>query len=268
MSDEQLGGSAGQEHGGSGTDQPTSRPADQLEQKPTAGFFDGNPKMIFVFGLVAGIALTYLGGDLLATGAGNARANGDDIAVVDDTNDTDTTATAKKLAAVTDTDHVRGDLDKAKVVLVEYSDYQCPFCQRHHPTMKALAEKYGDDVAWVYRHFPLTSIHPNAYPAALAAECANEQGKFWEFTDDMYENQDNLGDDYYAEVAGTLGMNVSKFTECFESEKYKSVVDADMATARAAGVSGTPATFVNGQLISGAVDQQTFEQLIDAALAK
>ena len=71
-------------------------------------------------------------------------------------------------------------------------------------------------MAWVYRHFPLTSIHPNAYPAALAAECANEQGKFWEFTDDMYENQDNLGDDYYAEVAGTLGMNVSKFTECFE----------------------------------------------------
>ncbi len=234
-----------------------------------AGFFDGNPKMIFVFGLVAGIALTYLGGDLIGSGASNVRANGDDIAIVDDQgNNTDTTATAKKLAAVTDTDHVRGDLDKAKVVLVEYSDYQCPFCQRHHPTMQALVEKYGDDVAWVYRHFPLTSIHPQAYPAALASECANEQGKFWEFTDDLYENQDNLGDDYYAEVAGTLGMNVSKFTECYESEKYKSVVDGDMATARAAGVSGTPATFVNGQAISGAVDQATFEQLIDAALAK
>lgn len=241
-------------------------PAVTASAPAAAGFFDGNPKMIFVFGLVAGIALTYLGGDLLGAGAGNARANGDDVVVVDDTDDTGTTATAKKLAAVTDKDHVRGDLDKAKVVLVEYSDYECPFCQRHHPTMLGLVEKYGDDVAWVYRHFPLTSIHPNAYPAALAAECANEQGKFWEFTDDLYENQSSIGDDYFVEVAGTLGMNVSKFTECVDSEKYKSVVDGDMATARAAGVSGTPATFVNGQLISGAVDRATFEQLIDAAL--
>ncbi len=236
---------------------------------PAVGFFDGNPKMIFVFGLVAGIALTYLGGDLFSAGAGNARANGsgNDVAVVDDSDDADT-ATKKTLAAVTEDDHIRGDLDKAKVVLVEYSDYECPFCARHHPTMQALAAKYGDDVAWVYRHFPLTSIHPDAYPAALAAECADEQGKFWEFTDGLVENQASLGDEYYAELAGDLGLNVTKFTDCFETEKYKSVVDADMATGRAAGVSGTPATFVNGQMISGAVDQATFEELIDAAIAE
>lgn len=231
------------------------------------GFFDGNPKMIFVFGLVAGIALTYLGGDLFSASAGNVRAN-NDVAVVDDA-DTDTAgtgATQKTLAALTDADHVRGDLDKAKVVLVEYSDYQCPYCSRHHPTMQALVEKYGDDIAWVYRHFPLTSIHPQAYPAALAAECANEQDKFWEYTDELVANQSSLSDSFYEELAGDLGLNVNKFTECYESEKYKSVVDGDMATARAAGVTGTPATFVNGQLISGAVDQATFESLIDAEL--
>lgn len=237
-------------------------------QQSEMGFFDGNPKMIFVFGLVAGIALTYLGGDIFAS-AGSVRAENDDnVAVVDNNDDTGDAAPTRTLAAVTDKDHVRGDIDKAKVVLVEYSDYECPFCSRHHPTLQALVDKYGDDVAWVYRHFPLTSIHPEAKPAALAAECANEQGKFWEFTDEMFANQASLGDDFYLEVAGDLGLNVNKFTECYESEKYKDVVDEQMASGRAAGVSGTPATFVNGQMISGAVDQSSFEELIDAAMAE
>lgn len=252
------------------SDEQNTQPTHSGGSAPqSAGFFDGNPKMIFVFGLVAGIALTYLGGDIFSVSAGNVRANTGDVAVVDDgSTDPSAPTTKKTLAALTDADHVRGNLDKAKVVLVEYSDYECPFCGRHHPTMQALADKYGDDVAWVYRHFPLTSIHPQAYPAALAAECANEQGKFWEYTDELVENQSSLNDTYYSKLAGDLGLNASKFSDCYESEKYKSVVDGDMATARAAGVTGTPATFVNGQLISGAVDQATFESLIDAELAK
>lgn len=225
--------------------------------------------MIFVFGLVAGVALTYLGGDLLSVSAGSARANNDANGNVIVANDAaaDTIPAAKKtLSPVTDDDHVRGDLSKAKVVLVEYSDYECPFCGRHHPTMQALVDKYGDDIAWVYRHFPLTSSHPDAFPSALASECADEQGKFWEFTDVMFDDQSLLGDDYYAEVAADLGLNVGKFTDCFESEKYKSKVEAQMASGRTAGVSGTPATFVNGQLVSGAVDEGTFSDLIDATL--
>ncbi len=233
------------------------------------GFFDGNPKMIFVFGLVAGIALTYLGGDLSSFNSRAQAAGSGDVAIVADAGDTAAAAdtTPKVLAAVTDTDHIRGDIKKAKVVMIEYSDYQCPFCERHHPTMKALEEKYGNDVAWVYRHFPL-SFHPNAKPAALAAECASEQGKFWEFTDAMYVSQDKLGAGFYTETAKGLGLDMTKFQGCVDTSRYASVVNGDQKTGAAAGVNGTPATFINGQLVSGAVDQSTFEELIDAALAK
>lgn len=232
------------------------------------GFFDGNPKMIFVFGLVAGIALSYVGGDLIGGTSGSAVAARD--TVVEDTTDTGSTggtATQKTLAAVTDEDHVRGDIDKAKVVIVEYSDYECPFCGRHHPTMLDIMDQYGDDVAWVYRHFPL-SFHPEAKPAALAAECAAEQNKFWEYTDELFTNQSSLGDDYYGELATDLGLNRSQFDDCLESEKYASKVTSDTSSGRAAGVSGTPATFVNGQMVSGAVPLETFVDLIDAELAK
>lgn len=236
-------------------------------QSKQLGFFDGNPKMIFVFGLVAGIALSYVGGDIIGGTSGRAVAAND--TVVEDTTgtDTDTNTTPKTLAAVTDSDHVRGDIEKAKVVIVEYSDYECPFCGRHHPTMLDIMDQYGDDVAWVYRHFPL-SFHPEAKPAALAAECANEQDKFWEFTDELYANQDSLSADYYGEVADKLGLKRSQFDDCVESEKYASVISTDSSSGRAAGVTGTPATFVNGQLVSGAVPLETFTDLIDAELAK
>jgi protein-disulfide isomerase len=237
------------------------------EAKQQLGFFDGNPKMIFVFGLVAGIALTYIGGDIM-NGASRGVIAAAPTVIADNT-DPDPTppVVAGKLAAVTATDHIRGDIKKAKVVMIEYSDYECPFCGRHNPTMQQLSEKYGDDVAWVLRHFPL-SFHPEAMPAANAAECANEQGKFWEFTDIMYANQDSLSSDYYGQVADQLKLNRNKFDDCVKTKKYQSVIDADAATGRTAGVNGTPATFIDGQLISGAVPIDTFTQLIDAALAK
>ncbi|HCC83685.1 TPA: hypothetical protein DEP96_02445 [Candidatus Uhrbacteria bacterium] len=236
--------------------------------KKQLGFFDGNPKMIFVFGLVAGIALTYIGGDLVNGASRGAIAAAPVVAADVKANPAAAAPVAAgKLAAVTATDHVRGDLKKAKVVMIEYSDYECPFCGRHNPTMQQLSEKYGDDVAWVLRHFPL-SFHPEAMPAANAAECASEQGKFWEFTDIMYANQDSLSSEYYAKVADQLGLKRSQFDDCVKTKKYQSVIDADAATGRTAGVSGTPATFVDGQLISGAVPIDTFTQLIDAAIAK
>lgn len=239
------------------------------EQPNGAAFFSGGPKMVFVFGLMAGVALTSVGYDLFSNpGSAAADTNKGAVAVKDTTGAAAAAGTTPKvLAEITDADHVRGNLEKAKVVLVEYSDYECPFCGRHHPTMQTLFEEYGDDVAWVYRHFPL-SFHPQATPAALAAECAAEQDKFWEYTDALVENQDQLSDDYYSELAGELKMNVGKFEECYTSGKYASKVSADAASGRAAGVTGTPATFVNGQMISGAVDVATFRQLIDAELAK
>lgn len=237
-----------------------------MSEGKTPGFFDGNGKMLFTFGLVAGIALSSVIGDMNLS-AGNARAN-NDADTVDAGSGTGTgTAPAGKLAEVTEDDHVRGDLKKAKVVLVEYSDYECPFCGRHHPTMQQVMDEYGDDVAWVYRHFPL-SFHPQATPSALAAECAAEQDKFWEFSDELFANQDSLSDEYYAEVASKLKLNTSKFNDCYESKKYASEVTEDTSSGRTAGVSGTPATFINGQLVSGAVPFETLKQVIDAELAK
>ncbi|PJA94146.1 MAG: disulfide bond formation protein DsbA, partial [Candidatus Komeilibacteria bacterium CG_4_9_14_3_um_filter_37_5] len=156
----------------------------------------------------------------------------------------------------------------AKVVMVEFSDYECPFCARHHETMLQIMNQYKDQVAWVFRHFPLDSIHPQARPAALAAECANEQDKFWEYSDAIYKDQDKLsgGISFLQQVAKQLKLNESKFNDCLSSAKYQSKVDADYQEGIANGVSGTPGTFIAGQLIKGAVPFESFKQIIDQAL--
>ena len=242
-------------------------------QNNGSGFFDGNPKMIFVFGLVTGIAVTAIfGGGINLPSFETAGARGTNDKVVadfaDDTADAGSgAAPAAQLAPVTADEHIRGDISKAKVVLVEYSDFECPFCERHHPSMVQALEDYGDDVAWVYRHFPL-SFHPQALPSALASECAAEQGKFWEYSDELFANQDKLGDAYYLELASTLGLKPSQFKECYETEKYADVIEADQASGALAGVNGTPATFVNGVLVSGAVPYSTLADAIDEMLAE
>lgn len=239
-------------------DQPTNR-----------SFFDGNPKMLFVFGLVSGIALTLLINTFFGVAGATSGSGSKTI-----TNTAQTAPTAKtanppsgKLDPATNDDHIRGDLKKAEVVVIEYSDFECPFCARHHPTMLQVMEEYGDKVAWVYRHFPL-SFHPQAIPAALASECAAEQNKFWEYADALVTNQDLLAADYYTTLASELGLNSSKFDDCLSSKKYQNVVDAQTASGAAAGVTGTPATFVNDQLISGAVPFASLKAVIDAELEK
>lgn len=234
------------------------------------GFFDGNPKMIFVFGLVTGVALTAIfgGGINLPSFDSAGAARGTDARVVANFDDSgsDSGNNAKaELAPVTADEHILGDITKAEVVLVEYSDFECPFCERHHPTMQKIMDQYGDKVAWVFRHFPL-SFHPEAVPAALASECAAEQGKFWEYGDELFANQSKLGDDYYAELAGDLGLNMSQFNDCYESEKYADIIDSDQSSGTVAGVSGTPATFVNGVLVSGAVPYSTLQDAVEKAL--
>jgi protein-disulfide isomerase len=243
------------------------------------GFFDGNPKAMFTFGVVSGMALILLFNSFTGISYG-AGGSGGWFKSGSATNDAENAAEVKtntqvvqgELAEVTDADHVRGDLSTAKVVIVEYSDFECPFCSRHHPTLQGIFEDYGDDVAWVYRHFPL-SFHPEANPAALASECANEQGKFWEYADALFENQDQLSEDYYKSLAKELGLKTSQFNDCLDTAKYQDVIDADAASGRAAGVSGTPATFINGTMVTGstgssvgAAPKSTFTAIIDAAL--
>ncbi|MDP2631226.1 MAG: DsbA family protein [Candidatus Uhrbacteria bacterium] len=240
--------------------------------EPKRGFFDGNPKMLFAFGLVTGVALTsILGGSIslpsFASGDGNSVVRSFDTADTADTGDSADTGSVAVLAPITADEHIRGDIQNAKVVLVEYSDFECPFCGRHHPTMLDIMDNYGDDVAWVYRHFPL-SFHAEAEPAALASECAAEQDKFWEFADVMFENQDELSDELYLTVAGDIGLDVSAFTECYESNAYSASIEEDLASGQLAGVRGTPATFVNGIMVSGAVPYDTLIDIIDQALAE
>lgn len=237
------------------------------------GFFDGNPRMLFAFGMVSGIALVMVLNSFFGVLGSSAVASGGNDDDGTDPTPVPTAATGGKLAvAVSDDDHVRGDLDKAKVVMVEYSDFECPFCSRHHPTMQQIFDKYGDDVAWVYRHFPL-SFHPQAEPAANASECAADQGKFWEYADALFENQDSLGEDTYKEIASELGLNTSKFNDCLENSTFQDEVDEDMASGRSSGVSGTPATFINGTMVvgssgssAGAAPLSTFTALIDKEL--
>ncbi|MBI4433694.1 DsbA family protein [Candidatus Uhrbacteria bacterium] len=168
---------------------------------------------------------------------------------------------------VTDADHIRGNKD-AKVTIVEWSDYQCPFCSRFHPTMRQAMSEYGDKVRWVYRHFPLESIHPNARPAAEAAECAAEQGKFWEFSDQLFEKQESLGSTLYTQLAKDLKLNEKQFASCVSSRKYQQKVANDEQSGLAIGVRGTPASYVNGIEVPGAVPYAQLKSLIDQALSQ
>ena len=173
------------------------------------------------------------------------------------------------VAAVTDADHVRGDKN-APVTIVEYSDFECPFCSRFHPTMVQLTEEYKGKVRWVYRHFPL-SFHPQAEPSAEASECASEQGKFWEYADKLFENQSLLGDAYYKQLATELKLNTKKFEECMTSDRGLAIVRSQSQSGATAGVNGTPGSFIidaNGgvQAVRGALPYESVKAMLESVL--
>ncbi|MEW5896740.1 MAG: DsbA family protein [Nanoarchaeota archaeon] len=166
-----------------------------------------------------------------------------------------------------ETDRVLGDAD-APVTLVEFSDYQCPYCGRFYSeTLLQIKSKFIDQgkVKFVFRDFPL-SFHPEALPAAIAANCAGEQGKYWEYHDKLFTNQQSLGVDNYKQWAKDLGLDIGKWESCLNDPKQKEEIAKDFRDGQNAGVQGTPASFVNGKLISGAQPFAVFEQLINAEL--
>ncbi len=171
-------------------------------------------------------------------------------------------------APTIDNDVVLGEAD-APVTVIIFGDYECPFCERlYQETEKPLRTDYiqTGKVKVVYRDYPL-SFHPNAMPAAEAAECAGEQGKYWQYHDALFERQSTLATLNYTTLAGELGLNTTQFKTCVDTHKYADEIAKDLADGEAAGVDGTPASFINGQLISGAVPYATFKAAIDAALA-
>ena len=153
-------------------------------------------------------------------------------------------------------------------MMVEFSDFQCPFCQRVNQTLQKLVNDYQGKGAWVYKHFPLDNLHPFGRTAAESAECAAEQGKFWEYADKLYENQKSFSKDYFPQAAGELNLDVDKFNSCLSSGKYKDRVNANQEEGLAAGITGTPGTYVNEQLIKGSLPYESFKQVIDSILAK
>jgi len=155
----------------------------------------------------------------------------------------------------------------APVTIVEFSDFQCPYCSRLTPTLKQVKEKYGDKVRIVFRQFPLP-MHQNAQKAAEAALCANDQGKFWQFHDAMFGNQSALGVDQLKAKAAELGLKADDFNKCLDSGAKVATVEADKKAGSAAGVNGTPAMFINGRFVNGAVPLEQLTSVIDDELRR
>lgn len=153
-----------------------------------------------------------------------------------------------------------------KITLVEFSDFQCPFCSRVTPTLAQIEKEYGDRIEIVFKHLPLR-IHPKAPAAHAAAEAAHRQGKFWEMHDLIFANQREMSPEKYEEYAAQIGLNVERFKKDTASSDVKKRVDSDAAEAASLGITGTPAFLVNGRYLSGAQPFDAFKRLIDEELA-
>jgi protein-disulfide isomerase len=171
------------------------------------------------------------------------------------------------MVRLADNDPVLGD-PNAPVTIIEFSDFQCPFCSRWFESVKPQLQPYIDrgEVRLIYRDFPL-SFHQNAESAAIASECANEQGKFWEYHDVLFENQQALDSLSLKQYAADLGLNESQFNSCYDTSKYQGEVQTDFNDGAAVGVSGTPTFFINGTKVVGAQPWSAFQPIIDAELA-
>lgn len=179
----------------------------------------------------------------------------------------------KNIIPVSDEDHIQGSKD-AKVILIEYSDFECPFCSDFHATAQQVKDEYGDDVAWIYRHFPL-EFHESARPAAVASECAADTGGndgFWAYTDGLFSNQEeNLTEAGLKRVAGDIGFNMEIFEECLVSKKFDDKIEAQYQGGLTAGVNGTPGNIIlnnkgEAWLVPGALPFETMKEAIDLAL--
>jgi protein-disulfide isomerase len=160
----------------------------------------------------------------------------------------------------------RGAGANAPVTIVTFSDYECPFCGRAESVVNDVMKTYGDRVRLVFRDYPLP-MHPNAHRAAEAANCANAQGKFWDYHNKLFANQQALGDDKLKEYAKDVGLDTTKFEKCLADKTYVPAVEKDMEDGSKVGVSGTPAFFINGHMLSGAQPFEKFKEVIEEELA-
>jgi predicted DsbA family dithiol-disulfide isomerase len=161
----------------------------------------------------------------------------------------------------------RGPAD-AKVTIVEFSDFQCPFCQRAKPVLDEIVTRHPNDVRIVYRNLPLDSLHPRARASAEAAACAADGNKFWEYHDKLFANNRALGDPELRKYAEEVGLDKAAFEECVTSRKHASAVEADVEEAKKIGITGTPAFVVNGILMTGLQTADALDELIQEELGQ
>ena len=157
---------------------------------------------------------------------------------------------------------------EAPITIVEFSDFQCSYCKRVLNVLDQVLERYPNKVKLAFRDFPIVNIHPHAQKAAEAAHCAAEQGKFWEFHDRLFDQQDAIATANFADHAKALGLEVTTFQTCVDGRKYQEKVERNYAAGVKAGVSGTPAFFINGRPLSGAQPFEAFKVVIDEELER
>lgn len=161
---------------------------------------------------------------------------------------------------------MRGKAD-SKLVLIEFSDFQCPYCRKAYQTMQDFMAAHGQEVALVYKHLPLGEMHPEATGAALASWAAQQQGKFWEFHDALFSAQDRLSDGFYSETAKSLGLDVARFDKDRASDAAKAAVQRDLDLAQKLGIQATPQFLLNARPITGAAPLEEFEKVLGEARA-
>jgi len=226
------------------------------------------PGAIMLAGMMIAGAIIYSGGSTLSAGSGQAAAVGAGDAVQN--------GAIKNIKPVTGDDHIRGSID-APVIIVEFSDLECPFCKRFHSTLQQVVDEYDGKVAWVYRHFPLTSLHSKAVKEAEATECAAELGgndAFWAYIDRLFEvtpSNNRLDLDDLPQIAESVGLDAGKFQECLDERRYKDAVQDDLQDATNSGGTGTPYSVVIAEdgtksVIPGALPFESIKGIIDAAL--
>lgn len=164
-------------------------------------------------------------------------------------------------------DHIQGPQD-APVTLLEYGDYECPYCGEAHAIVKQLQRKLGDNMRFIFRNFPLTSVHAHAEEAAEAAEAAGAQGKFWEMHDRLYEHQDDLALPQLIEHARRLGLDVEKFEDELDHHVYIPRVREDFMSGVRGGVNGTPTFFINGVRHDGSYDLETLLEAVQSRIKR
>ena len=180
--------------------------------------------------------------------------------------------TSKSSSTSAATNHTLGK-GTSGVTFQEFGDYQCPACAQYHPIIKQVVAKYNDAIKFQFSNFPLTSIHPNAFAAARAAEAAAKQDKFWEMHDLLYETQQqwSVGSDptpFFDQMAKQLGLDEAKFKKDYASSEVNSAINADMAKGNELKVTGTPAFFINGKKVEVKPTVESISKVIDDAIAK